>query len=91
MPSVHEIITEKIIKKLESDVAPWRKPWTCQTPANVGMCWPCKPANDPFAFDHALVIVASHPRNALIAISSSTFFGAGTTVQLGAIVRLLLP
>src|ERR1700676_3466158 len=35
MPSVYEIVTEKIIKQLESGVAPWRKPWTCQTPANV--------------------------------------------------------
>src|ERR1700730_18292637 len=35
MPSVYEIITEKIIKQLESGVAPWRKPWTCQTPANL--------------------------------------------------------
>jgi len=35
MPSVYEIITEKIIKQLDSGVAPWRKPWTCQTPANL--------------------------------------------------------
>ena len=35
MPSVYEIITEKIIKQLESGVAPWRKPWTSQTPANL--------------------------------------------------------
>jgi antirestriction protein ArdC len=35
MPSVYEIITEKIIKQLESGVALWRKPWTCQTPANL--------------------------------------------------------
>jgi antirestriction protein ArdC len=35
MPSVYEIITEKIIKQLESGEAPWRKPWTCQTPANL--------------------------------------------------------
>lgn len=35
MPSIYEIITEKIIKQLESGVAPWRKPWTCQTPANL--------------------------------------------------------
>jgi len=35
MPTVYEIITEKIIKQLESGVAPWRKPWTCQTPANL--------------------------------------------------------
>src|ERR1700730_2346893 len=35
MPSVYEIITEKIIKQLESGVAHWRDPWTCQTPANL--------------------------------------------------------
>ncbi len=35
MPSVYEIITEKIIKQLEFGVAPWRKPWTSQTPANL--------------------------------------------------------
>ncbi len=35
MPSVYEIITEKIIKQLESGMAPWRKPWTCQSPANL--------------------------------------------------------
>jgi antirestriction protein ArdC len=35
MSSVYEIVTEKIIKQLESGVAPWRKPWTCQTPANL--------------------------------------------------------
>jgi antirestriction protein ArdC len=35
MSSVYEIITEKIIKQLESGVAPWRKPWTCQPPANL--------------------------------------------------------
>jgi antirestriction protein ArdC len=35
MSSVYEIITEKIIKQLESGAAPWRKPWTCQTPANL--------------------------------------------------------
>jgi antirestriction protein ArdC len=35
MPSVYEIITDKIIKQLESGVTPWRKPWTCQTPANL--------------------------------------------------------
>ena len=35
MPSVYEIITERIIEQLESGVAPWRKPWTSQTPANL--------------------------------------------------------
>src|SRR5260370_30454233 len=35
MPSVYEIVTEKIIKQLESGVWPWRQPWTCQTPASL--------------------------------------------------------
>ena len=35
MPTIYEIVTEKIIKQLESGVAPWRKPWTSQTPANL--------------------------------------------------------
>jgi antirestriction protein ArdC len=35
MPSVYEIVTSKIIEELESGVAPWRKPWTCQTPLNL--------------------------------------------------------
>ena len=35
MPSVYEIVTKKIIEQLESGVAPWRKPWTCQSPANL--------------------------------------------------------
>jgi antirestriction protein ArdC len=35
MPSVYQIVTEKIIKQLESGEAPWRKPWTCRTPANL--------------------------------------------------------
>jgi len=35
MRTVYEIITERVIKQLESGVAPWRKPWTCQTPANL--------------------------------------------------------
>ncbi len=35
MLSVYEIITERIIKQLESGVAPWRKPWTCLPPANL--------------------------------------------------------
>jgi antirestriction protein ArdC len=35
MPSVYEIITERIIAQLESGVAPWRKPWTSKAPANL--------------------------------------------------------
>jgi antirestriction protein ArdC len=35
MPSIYEIVTMKIIKQLASGVAPWRKPWTCRTAANL--------------------------------------------------------
>jgi antirestriction protein ArdC len=35
MPSVYEIVTSKMIEQFESGVAPWRKPWTCQTPLNL--------------------------------------------------------
>jgi len=35
MPSVYEIVTEKIISQLESGVAPWSKPWTSKPPANL--------------------------------------------------------
>jgi antirestriction protein ArdC len=35
MPSIYEVVTNKIIKQLESGVAPWRKPWTSATPANL--------------------------------------------------------
>src|SRR5436190_1871400 len=33
--SVYEIVTEQIIKQLESGVAPWRKPWRTLPPANL--------------------------------------------------------
>jgi len=33
--NVYEIVTEKIIKQLESGVAPWRKPWTTLAPMNM--------------------------------------------------------
>lgn len=32
--SVYQIVTEQIIKQLESGVAPWRKPWTTDSPKN---------------------------------------------------------
>lgn len=32
--SVYEIITEKIIEKLESGVVPWRKPWSNSNAVN---------------------------------------------------------
>jgi antirestriction protein ArdC len=35
MSTAYEIVTESIIKQLESGVAPWRKPWRTQTPANL--------------------------------------------------------
>jgi antirestriction protein ArdC len=33
--SVYQIVTEKIIEKLESGVVPWRKPWRTESPCNV--------------------------------------------------------
>lgn len=33
--NVYEIVTEQIVKQLESGVAPWRKPWTTKTPTNL--------------------------------------------------------
>jgi antirestriction protein ArdC len=35
MSSAYEIVTESIIKQLESGVAPWRKPWRTELPANL--------------------------------------------------------
>jgi antirestriction protein ArdC len=35
MPTAYEIVTESIIKQLESGVAPWRKPWRTESPANL--------------------------------------------------------
>lgn len=35
MASSYEIITQQIIKKLESGVIPWRRPWTTQLPTNL--------------------------------------------------------
>lgn len=32
--SVYQIITEQIIKQLESGIAPWHKPWTTELPKN---------------------------------------------------------
>jgi antirestriction protein ArdC len=34
MSTAYEIVTESIIKQLESGVAPWRKPWRTEPPAN---------------------------------------------------------
>src|ERR1700687_5464880 len=33
--SVYSIVTEQIIKQLESGVAPWRKPWRTEPPCNL--------------------------------------------------------
>jgi antirestriction protein ArdC len=33
--NVYEIVTEQVIKSLESGVAPWRKPWTSEMPTNL--------------------------------------------------------
>src|SRR5665213_3636936 len=35
MSTAYEIVTESIIKQLESGVAPWRKPWRTEPPANL--------------------------------------------------------
>src|ERR1017187_3365086 len=35
MPTAYEIVTESIIKQLESGVAPWRKPWRAEPPCNL--------------------------------------------------------
>lgn len=33
--NVYEIVTERIIKQLESGTAPWRKPWSAKMPMNL--------------------------------------------------------
>src|SRR5687768_13688681 len=33
--SVYQIVTEQIIKQLESGVAPWHRPWATQLPKNL--------------------------------------------------------
>jgi len=35
MPTPYEVVTESIIKQLESGVAPWRKSWRTEMPANL--------------------------------------------------------
>jgi antirestriction protein ArdC len=35
MSSTYEVVTESIIKQLESGAAPWRKPWRTELPANL--------------------------------------------------------
>ena len=33
--SVYQIVTEQILKQLESGVAPWHRPWRTETPRNL--------------------------------------------------------
>ena len=33
--SVYSIVTEQILKQLESGVVPWRKPWSAEPPCNL--------------------------------------------------------
>src|SRR5271167_473951 len=33
--SVYEVVTEQVIRQLESGVAPWRKPWRTESPCNL--------------------------------------------------------
>ena len=35
MSQVYEIITQRIIEKLEQGVCPWRMPWTSEAPKNL--------------------------------------------------------
>ena len=35
MPTAYDVVTESIIKQLERGVAPWRKPWRTEIPANL--------------------------------------------------------
>jgi antirestriction protein ArdC len=35
LASVYDIVTEQVIKQLESGVAPWRKPWRTEMPCNL--------------------------------------------------------
>jgi antirestriction protein ArdC len=35
MPTAYEVVTESVIKQLEAGVAPWRKPWRTEMPANL--------------------------------------------------------
>lgn len=35
MANVYEIVTEQVIKQLESGTAPWRKPWRAEPPCNL--------------------------------------------------------
>src|ERR1700688_3318525 len=39
--SVYSIVTEQILKQLESGAAPWHRPWTTHTPKNLvsGRCY----------------------------------------------------
>jgi antirestriction protein ArdC len=43
--SVYQIITEQVIKQLESGVAPWRKPWRTEVPTSLGSLKPYRGLN----------------------------------------------
>jgi antirestriction protein ArdC len=43
--SVYEIVTEQVIKQLESGVAPWRKPWRTDTPMSLASLKPYRGLN----------------------------------------------
>lgn len=43
--SVYEIVTEQVIKQLESGVAPWRKPWRTEMPCNLVLGKPYRGIN----------------------------------------------
>ena len=56
--SVYSIVTEQILKQLESGVAPWHRPWTTQIPKNLVSgrdiaeltcsCWPAIGYGSPY-------------------------------------------
>src|SRR6266850_3624510 len=43
--SVYEIVTEQVIKQLESGVAPWRKPWRTEMPMSLASLRPYRGLN----------------------------------------------
>jgi antirestriction protein ArdC len=43
--SVYSIVTEQILKQLESGVAPWHRPWTTETPKNLSSGRPYRGLN----------------------------------------------
>ena len=43
--NVYQIITEQVVKQLESGVAPWRKPWRTEVPTSLGSLKPYRGLN----------------------------------------------